>query len=292
MNQDNTEPSQANTSLLNWAAAKRDGLLVIGSGVYILGYLVWSFNAFQNNLGLLPAIESQYFLAGVIPAIIIGGVYLFLKTENDISEFLYRYLKPGGKGMRRVARWVINILFIAVFIMYFGTINWSHAFKSWFSPIWNERPITIVSAGFLFPCMYLFFHTTSMKEAFKDLEFDSLKSVLQLQPKIYGYISSIAFASFALGIYLFWIYPILPQEFGGVKPRCAYIDIVKDQVSSATLAKLTNSTGTPTSDTIRSEQLSVFFAGKDVLLVKVSGNTSSEVIELARNRISAIIWCQ
>src|SRR5690349_2113251 len=43
----------------------RDGLLILLSLVYALGYSVWAINAYSRNLGLLPALQFEYFIAGV-----------------------------------------------------------------------------------------------------------------------------------------------------------------------------------------------------------------------------------
>ena len=66
----------------------RDGLLVAASLLYTLGYLVRSFNAWQYKLGLLPAVQSQYFVAGLVPALITGFVYLSIRAlRSTVVEF-------------------------------------------------------------------------------------------------------------------------------------------------------------------------------------------------------------
>ena len=57
---------------LKWLGERRDGLLIGGAVLYGLGYLVWSYNAWRNHLGQLPAIEFQYLMSGLIPGAIIG----------------------------------------------------------------------------------------------------------------------------------------------------------------------------------------------------------------------------
>lgn len=67
------------SGIVNWMkqiGGLRDGFLVIASVLYILGYIIWSVSAFQSDLGLLPAIESQYFIAGIVPTLILWLVYI------------------------------------------------------------------------------------------------------------------------------------------------------------------------------------------------------------------------
>lgn len=59
------------SDLLKWFGERRDGLLVVAAAVYGLGYLVWSYNAWRNELGQLPALEFQYIISGVFPALVI-----------------------------------------------------------------------------------------------------------------------------------------------------------------------------------------------------------------------------
>ena len=52
------------TAWLKPFAGLRDGLLVVGAGLYGIGYLVWSIRAWWEGLGLLPVLSAQYFVAG------------------------------------------------------------------------------------------------------------------------------------------------------------------------------------------------------------------------------------
>lgn len=57
----------------------RDALLVIVTLVYLLGYLSWAFYAGTNHLGLVPAVDAQYLVAGIIPSVIlVVGLVLVL----------------------------------------------------------------------------------------------------------------------------------------------------------------------------------------------------------------------
>jgi hypothetical protein len=64
----------------------RDGFLVSGAALYGLGYLVWTYTAWRNDLGQLPALEFQYVIAGVVPAILLtfvwGSIVFFQKIKT------------------------------------------------------------------------------------------------------------------------------------------------------------------------------------------------------------------
>ena len=49
------------------------------AGIFdLFGYVVWAINANRNNLGLLPALEFQYFVAGVVPVAILLLIFLLV----------------------------------------------------------------------------------------------------------------------------------------------------------------------------------------------------------------------
>ena len=73
----------------------RDALLVGAGTVYILGYVTWSISAYSQGLGLLPALEAQYFMAGVVPAVILGTVLLLLFNLVAINGFMQRLFGPN-----------------------------------------------------------------------------------------------------------------------------------------------------------------------------------------------------
>lgn len=82
----------------------RDGLLVIAGILYIVGYLTWAINAWQYNLGLLPALESQYFLAGIGPALTLAVSYFVVRGLFLLRKKVAAYLEPGVTGWKLLLR--------------------------------------------------------------------------------------------------------------------------------------------------------------------------------------------
>jgi len=61
----------------------RDGLLVIVTINYIIGYIAWSYIAWRNGFGALPVLDAQYFLAGfplILTAVLVFLIIKFLKS--------------------------------------------------------------------------------------------------------------------------------------------------------------------------------------------------------------------
>jgi hypothetical protein len=75
----------------------RDGLLVAGGLLYVLGYAVWSLNAWRQGLGILPALESQYLVAGIVPALIIYAAILIARLNRANKGRLKRSTQVEAK---------------------------------------------------------------------------------------------------------------------------------------------------------------------------------------------------
>jgi hypothetical protein len=123
------------------------------------------------------------------------------------------------------------------------------------------------------------------------------------------------FGFLAITYYLDLLYSRLPQALGGVRPRCAYLDVVKTDVSQDTLRALfpaeasvpvsSSSPGvapspgvanrsvirdneTPKSETVRSVAVAILYSGSDYTILRVDGN----VYELKKDVIRAIDYCK
>jgi len=99
---DTDKPPIPSADWLKWLGERRDGFLVGGAVLYGLGYLVWSYNAWRNHLGQLPAIEFQYLMSGLIPGAIIGiawAAIIFFSNMHDKTIALFE--------KHRSLRWII-----------------------------------------------------------------------------------------------------------------------------------------------------------------------------------------
>jgi len=200
------------SDLLKWLSERRDGFLVAVPVLYLLGYLVWSYNAWRNGLGPLPALEFQYFTSGLIPAVVVlfafAGAHWFTQMQ---------------KAVRAYKNWSIcaNILFYiflfsalyqltALILEVFKAIDYLP--KYWHLPlIPNNVSSVVFTIGGLAAML---------------IENKVLPEPWWL---IFRFYLAIWLVFNILGIYL-EAYSRLPQVFGGPRPRCAYVDIVRSEV--------------------------------------------------------------
>jgi len=257
---------------LKWLAERRDGFLVGGAILYGLGYPVRLLNASRYHLGDVPALDFQYVMSGIVPALILG-----LAWAAATSFFRWR----AKLASVRILRWLIPVSLIGVFILLLSLPRIAGQSK-W--PYWV--------VGFLYASLFYLFLTA--------------KSDLDWFDRTYKYVVLAYFCLVCLIGYL-TIYPHLPRQLGGPQPRCAYVDLVRDEVAPPTLAELTRPVDMDkvavTEKVVRSTKLEVYFANSDYLLVRaaiVPGgqkeadplSNPNRLYELRKETIRAIQWCQ
>lgn len=186
----------------------KDTVIALGGIVYLAGYLVWSYYAWRYHLGPVPALQGQYFVAGLLAvgllAATTGTAYAVSHAAN---VWWPRYVREKNNTLRRVllvgmaALLIVSV--VVVMLANAGVITGSE---------WPQTVATFVAIGVL-PFVF---------------------SGLQLAPRITGnlirvfvvaYVFVIA-ALFLLRLVEQW-YPTWPQELGGGKPRSAYLTLYK-----------------------------------------------------------------
>jgi hypothetical protein len=271
------------SDLLKWLGERRDGFLISGAVLYGLGYLVWSYNAWRNNLGQLPALEFQYLIAGIIPAAIIAiswaGTAFFYKAADKIKSLFQRapYLK-----------------FVALF---FATLLTAPLMGLPIQRRWIPHGTQRYSIPLFIVAIYMvsLFALTAPRSRFS--------RAVGAVYTVYRYLLPLSFCWFTLIIY-FDLYPAIPQELGGPQPRCAYVDLLRDDVSPSTMSALVSAQPSDTSDqsaanVVRSNKLYVYFSSSDYLLVRSANPNNNSVkpeeqplYQLPKEVIRVVRWCK
>ena len=105
------------------------------------------------------------------------------------------------------------------------------------------------------------------------------------------------FAGFFLYILLIVSYeiiqPYLPQQLGGMQPRCAVLDIDKRELSEKTINTLTGETANTSSQqpVIRTAPLALLFVGSSYVLVRRYDINIEINIEIKSAAVKATLWC-
>ncbi len=283
----------------------RDVLLVSGSAVYISGYLVWALVAWRRQLGTLPVLDAQYFVAGLPP---LAALVLALVVALSLGKFVVPLWRTWVKARKPHHQLIVRLGLGSAALLAFA-IPWVT------TKISPDR--TALAFGVFAVIMWL--STVLAAEAPLSplvlsliTQFDQsgqAASLVVSQPfskviALVGYVDrlnqlvmvyvvpplvAIGFAS----IFVSDLYPRIPQELGGGKPRCATVDFEPSQVSAEALSELVGATlptDTP-NRVVRSRPMNVHFVTNDVIIASVPSKPLERRIDIPRDVVRLIRWC-
>jgi hypothetical protein len=284
----------------------RDGFLVIVTLVYITGYVAWSYIAWTNGLGALPVLDAQYLIAGMPPiltALIVFTIIRFLKAAFLVKWPTYFLSLSFPKQI---------IIQLCIFVMPICSLVLILLLKKFNWPLQNAYSIcSIVAIIVLMVLFYLLFEPKIILEKiFEKIErdnssilFENHKSVLKktvyssvdfllVKNKLsYIYTLPTMAGLVAISLYLSVLYPQIPYEFGGAKPRVATLDVVKSEFSFDTINWLVNASIPPKEDKIFStKKVTIYLVTKDNLMIGVKGDNVEKKFEISRNAVKSIQW--
>jgi hypothetical protein len=258
-----SDPGSSVQATANWwewlssnASKLRDLALAGAAGAYALGFIIWSIHAFDNNLGLLPVLDSQYIIGGILPITLLGllavSAYLVIKRIH----FNHPYVTLG----------IIVIFGVSNNVVIFF-LNISSILETIFSFVVTVVTFTVmvISSSYNLP--------TTLKFLF--------------------YLASSWVIIWSTYLYALDVYPTIPHSLGGAKPRCAHLDVDISKISADSTSALFSTDG-GTSIIRRSDALDIYYAGDNWILVKKAPPAElkdSDTYEIDRDAINAIIWC-
>jgi hypothetical protein len=242
---------------LNALAKYRDGVLLVVGISYVLGYVVWSVHAWQENLGLVPALRFQYILAGIVP--LVGyGLYVAVLV-----------------GLLAVTGWLMTrtpgtLLAVATLVVLLGILVAVGAFAI--------RPITGLWGTLVYAASSVVVLVTGM--AFSGV------GVLPITSRWIALNLAISF----IALYALVLYPNIPQALGGVRPDCAYLEVSAGVIGRQTLETL----GAPaTGGTIvRTARVLVMASGSGKIFVRPANRRNEPfVVRLNEDDVSTVTSC-
>ena len=288
--------------LTRWLApfvGLRDGFLVVGAGLYAIGYFAWSVYAWANGLGLLPVLSAQYVAAGatiglflLFAWLVVGGLWLAQKR-------LHLWLdKPTDE--RLTARWILALVCsVAGFV--FVTAVVLGKFLPWWLPMMLWLPYAILiffSDEVEEPPRWLRIAYVRVARPFGRAKLRPLfRSVLRPQTfrkdKLpYGLIlsSALAVTFLVLGGFTFLN---LPRELGGPSPSCVELDLDRAMLSAEARRDLLPDT-VHDGNIIRTFPLDLMFEGGDSVFVRRHDHQAPEhlrVVAISSKLVTARTDC-
>jgi hypothetical protein len=270
------QPTNAARSLRRrqWLARPgqlRDSIFIIGGLLYVLGYILWSAHALDEGLGLLPALELQYLLAGSLLAVILLICGLLGVAIRRLVDLGFRWSRDitRPRAVRVAARGMIVVPSLAPVLAGVGL---------WYAADTDVNSLAFYGAVALFLVLWWLVERVAPRFA--------------KQYDVPFYVATIG-ATFALGAIPFLIkvvYPKVPQEIGGVKPRCGYVEMSRTDASSSLARELLPSAQGETR-IARSRKLSIFFSGGDSYIVRARHLRGAHTYELRKQVVKAVSGC-
>lgn len=286
----------------------RDGLLVIVTITYITGYIAWSYIAWTNGFGALPVLDAQYFLAGfplILTTFLVVLIIRFLK-----SVFLIRW-PTYFLGMTFTKQVIIQSFILImpigsfVLIILIDLFNWPSSD--------SNRIIAIIVTFTSLILFYLLFEPKGILEKYFELlekkkssnglkKYKSiLKKTIDLSLSFFLYKNKMSYiytlpviaGIVAVYLYLSILYPQIPHEFGGAKPRNATLDIVRSDFSKKTINKLVDASLIPKKDKILPTNIvTIYLVTKDIFIIRTQNVDSKldQTFEISRGAVKSINW--
>lgn len=302
----------------------RDALLAAAAGLYIFGYVVWSLHAARHRLGLLPALQSQYIIAGFYAALI---VLAMVGMAFAVSRLVLRLIRPlVDTAVERVVAtrpaharsepresWIKDSISL---LSSLGAIT--AALASVINRLGLAVPGVVLFAGAIVLVLVM-----TLASAKRDAVLAALGKTFEYVPIV------VVSAGFCVGLFLLWtfvvyVFPLIPREFGGVRPECAYLDLTRNQLSADTVMVLVptpmpggldaspspvatagpvgsppapQATATPLPPQ-RTTRVEVLFSGPDSMLVRpyradtaAGAADTARTYEIKKTVIQAVIGC-
>jgi hypothetical protein len=86
------------------------------------------------------------------------------------------------------------------------------------------------------------------------------------------------------------VYPNVPQELGGVRTRCGYVEVARADASGL-LTRDLFAAAQMNDGTIRSRKLSIFFSGGEAYIVRARGVEGANTYELRKEIVKSVSDC-
>jgi hypothetical protein len=228
----------------------RDAALFIATVIYVLGYSAWAIYSANRGLGVLPPLEGQYFLAGIVPLVLLlTGTWVFRAITPA----------PSNSHRKRALSWGKWLILLG------GIVGMVAAVMA---PLW----IAVVATLVTFFGLALTIRSGETREMLWPFRFLVALSLIG-----------------SANLYAVIMFPLIPRELDGPSPSCVQVDVVRSSVASATAEQL-GLAAVPSPDlAVRSAPLWLYFDGGGLLVVSRAGDPARQVIRMRGSDVGAVI---
>lgn len=285
----------------------RDLGLVAFGFVYAFGYLARALHAWDNNLGVLPGLEFQYFVAGLLLLIPPAAVLALFWGLWRATQAFARWEAKAPQRRAHVDNLLGAMVLLGMMLVLVGDIEWVK--ERW--PRTFDVAITLFVGSFLANVVLAMARPESPRPATDAGDEGGVrrKGVLARLSRVLDAIGrasgALLIVDLGLAVILLLLaamllgaaklLPLMPQALGGGAPRCAQFELERSRMSVGLAALLADKDAKDASArTMRARPVLVYYSGGDAVLFKLpeAARSGQPAYELRRAAISAITWCR
>ncbi len=274
-----------NKTFLQNIAQIRDPILVFSIVSYASGYLIWSFHMWQGGIGFVPALDPQYFIAGILPTVLLLLVLIAVTKGRKFTSSFCGKLAPDATGKWRKARNSAKIVFYSCVVIWLIAGVFYSGEKISELTMFIIQVICMPLGVFMVLLVPDMFISQRRNDAFTRL----LRKFDAIYRKSLSYYLLISFAILAVVLYSLLLYPQIPQELGGIKPKPALLELRSATFSDQLLEQLSETS--VNSEIVRTVEVDILFYSSNRLVVRQTNEDGHKsTYDLKRDDVETIIW--
>jgi hypothetical protein len=271
----------------------KENFLIIFGLVYGVGYLSWSFYATINSLGIVPAFDLQYIIAGIYPSLLILFFIWMFKLRKRLIIYQDKNLNRKAVGKFKFLRiFFIALPYILVVIAGLLAVLLGDNDK------WDNVNVAALVFVYIIVSLYILalswqpsdvniiwmitFPLSFLKKFIGSYRYAKYFRIVNKIARVYlQSILTFFFIILTLIAFYGYIYPNIPQEMGGVKPkRCLLI-------SDKNIFKLQDFTPKDKSTIHQFREIDTIYYYNSNILIYKKGDTT---VEINRGAVQNIFW--
>jgi hypothetical protein len=256
-------PASGESGVVGRVKSGIETIVAAATIIYALGYLSWAFYAWDQNFGVAPALEGQYFGPGLVLAILLSlvgltyyGLVLLLRISPDKRSVTHR-------------RWKLSLQWTGTALIVLNLIAAKIIKLPALDPWAGIAGIGCFGVSW-------FFSTDKMDRVFARGTTWYLFAVAPI----------FVFALFQL--FVTRVFAHLPSEFGGPAARAVQLDVKKTEVSAETMALL-GAAPAAESEIVRTKVVRVVMKSGDLYVVRTTEGAGTAPVTIHVDAVRAII---
>lgn len=285
-----SEPCQGTTAKSHNPSAPGDlsletvarTLAIFGIALYVLGLLVVNTYLFKIGASDFSLIRTRFILTGALAAICIAIVAIWVMAYKVAIESVAMSLssrKQHATWVQRIgvpASQVLTLVVLTGFVITRLAASGSEIHSSLFDAVGNDSDLLLITL-FLVPGILIISVFIDRRPG------DDLPSQVHLALVPFGVMGALLLAFWAIDFFAGTIFPVVPEQFGGGRPKQVQLIMKPD----AALLPYLRPTASAVSQPIT---VNLIWEGESSFLVGGMAQSDGPFVQIARDQIAAVVF--